>query len=324
MISVKQKILAFQYESVNDDTGSPIGSITLQDDLSRYFSIGWVNEGRNGKRGGLLSGRRSKSNTYTQIKGCILFSRRCHNQYEIYLKVHQMVPQYLTNSNKVLVLLQTDRVVTHSLVREAFDLVQDYVSPRRTGAQAKSTPCKLGRSTSLDEILHMVPVRYDERAYRMPDRHLRLKQILCRVPGYHFAPNVIPVFPSYTSLVSGIESGRVDLGMLFRGLFAFGCTEEHVESIRGKYKLEIDPEDPEYDPRIEMAFKIIVLAAARLAEQEGRIIWRTLEERNMTFEKVNALLQSNGYAPVSDNGTYCYPALQVRVEKHDAELVVIW
>lgn len=129
------------------------------------------------------------------------------------------------------------------------------------------------------------------------------------------------LFVSFTSLMYGLDQGRVAADDLRDGLFAFRCSRDHALSPGswGEYVEEIVVDRPDIHRQVE--------AALRAAEKDGRVAWRA--GRNMTYEKVSALLVACGYPPIagedgrSINGPYCYPGVEDRVREAGIDLEVV-
>lgn len=123
------------------------------------------------------------------------------------------------------------------------------------------------------------------------------------------------LFPSFTGLMYALADHRVNHIDLSNGLFVFGCTRGHA----------INP--GAFDEAVEEVvtrnplLHAMVVRAITLAEEEGRIRWRTLD-MHTSFDMVNDLLEANGEPPLvshleaygreDDFPDYSYPSLMER------------
>jgi hypothetical protein len=132
------------------------------------------------------------------------------------------------------------------------------------------------------------------------------------------------LFISFTGTMYALKSGRVTGEDLDNGLFVFGCTRGHAITPGASHEHieEIVTQCPALHQQL--------VAALTQAEIDGRVRWRTLEERVPSFEMVDDLLTSNGRKPLMSEDEYyskcpsmgrgyCYPAVRER----STELVVI-
>lgn len=117
------------------------------------------------------------------------------------------------------------------------------------------------------------------------------------------------LFISYTALMGGIKRGAIKPQDLDYGLMAFGCTLQWVR--------ENAPEEI-----VEKVEKAIV---------EGRATFRALEEGNMSYEKLNALLKRNGFPEIDISSIdgpnrrwYNYPTVYDAVENQGIPVKVYW
>jgi hypothetical protein len=100
------------------------------------------------------------------------------------------------------------------------------------------------------------------------------------------------LFISFTGLMYALKAGRITDDDLPNGLFVFGCTRDHVitPGSWGEHIESVVVENPAAHSRlVDTLIK---------AELEGRVVWRSREEGNASFELVNKLLVGNGEQPL--------------------------
>lgn len=132
------------------------------------------------------------------------------------------------------------------------------------------------------------------------------------------------LFVSFTGLMYALERGQVDVGDLADGLFAFGCTREHVFSpgAGGEYIAS-----PVRENRWDL---MVVQTAVMTAELSGRVVWRKNPLDLMSYEYVSKLLAANNCGEIETdmirawNGPYCYPGVTERVKEAGLNVDVIW
>lgn len=130
------------------------------------------------------------------------------------------------------------------------------------------------------------------------------------------------LFVSFTATMYGMSRGEVSEESLASGLFAFGCTHEHVFSPgeNDDYVEDVIRERPDLHEQLKEHLLV--------AEAEGRIVWRTRFDRNMSYEKISGLLVANDIGPIEFedwrpiNGAYCYPGVADRVREKGYDLLV--
>ena len=135
------------------------------------------------------------------------------------------------------------------------------------------------------------------------------------------------LFLSFTGLLLAVKRGVVSHHDLNAGLFYFGCGRCHAlepgevgegNEIKAIYGL---------DPRGKRDHDLIVVALY-IGEREGRVIWPDKNVPN-SFTKLNELLTSLGYRPISEEVTgdvdqYNYSVVDARVRRAGIDLEVIF
>ena len=139
------------------------------------------------------------------------------------------------------------------------------------------------------------------------------------------------LFVSFTGLLYALKSGRVSTSDLDDALFAFGCTKDHA----------LNPGQHGEANEVEWAFRdnpkdgkkvhATVVAALKKAQKQGRVVYRTLAQGNMTYEMLNGLLTKNGFKAIdlgkmdwANRDSYNYPTVQEQVDAQGIGLEVIW
>lgn len=134
------------------------------------------------------------------------------------------------------------------------------------------------------------------------------------------------LFVSFTGTMHKLSRGEVTASDLENGLFAFGCCREHAlyPGVHGEY---VETVVGEY-PRHHAALFVALLDA----EDDGRVVWRTGPEGNMSYGLVSGLLERNGYARIAAEpssstwciDSYCYPGVRERVEEAGLDVDVVY
>lgn len=249
-------------------------------------------------------------------------------------RTNATVPAFQVLESAVVSAVRLDSVTWADVVKD-YEVIAPYI--RKTSQNktaAKSTVVRRKHSMTLrDQLSFRVPYRSRVGEPLELARDRRLSVILAKVPGAEESEVFIPLFPSYTSLLGRILDGRVTLDMLRRGLFCFGCTEGHVKDLIGTYKLPLngarsgstnERTNLRVPPQIQALVQSVIIGATVIAEEEGRILWRGLHEW-MEYEKVNDLLQENGFVPLKSRyESYSYNGLREFVDQSGQYLRVIW
>jgi len=245
------------------------------------------------------------------------------------------VPSFQVLESSVLAAARLNRVPTWEEISSDYKLVAPYVRHTSSG-KIESKVRKTGqqRLTIRDLINWKVPYRGRIGEPTGLDRDRPLSVVLADVPRAEMGVNYTPVFPSYSSLLRHIVEGRVSLDMLRRGLFCFGCTEVHVTDLLKVYKVPTDPDRDssrnertwlDAPPQVQALVQAVIIGASMVAEEEGRLLWRKLEERT-DYNFVNQLLSANGFKVLKTPRyeSYSYPALRDFVNASGQYLRVIW
>lgn len=124
------------------------------------------------------------------------------------------------------------------------------------------------------------------------------------------------LFISFTGLMYALKTGRINDEDLANGLFVFGCARDHAIT-PGTWNEHIEDVVVK-NPDVHARLVDVVLKA----EGEGRVVWRSREAGNASFELVDKLLVGNGEAPLISHkeayGTedsfphYNYPSVKDR------------
>jgi len=100
------------------------------------------------------------------------------------------------------------------------------------------------------------------------------------------------LFVSFTGLMYALKAGRINEDDLANGLYVFGCARDHAitPGTWGEYIESVVVKNPAVHSRL--------VDTVLKAELEGRVVWRSREEGNASFELVNELLALNGEQPL--------------------------
>lgn len=130
------------------------------------------------------------------------------------------------------------------------------------------------------------------------------------------------LFCSFTSILRLVNQKQIADNELNQGLYAFGCTREHVFSqVHECHEATWQSDDESVQNYLSDKIKELVTEA----ESSGRVVFRTLEEGNMSFDKVSSLLERNGLQPLGTvYDTYCYPRLKELVEQKNPTVEVLF
>ena len=131
------------------------------------------------------------------------------------------------------------------------------------------------------------------------------------------------LFVSFTSLLRELKQGTITQADLDSGLYYFGCIREHAvdpwqddtNEVQWFFKGDMDRGRQVHEQLKEAVLK---------AEQEGRIVFRSLEDYN-TYEQLNALLVANGYEPLDSEMefSYNYPRVEELVQEKGLALTAV-
>ncbi len=100
------------------------------------------------------------------------------------------------------------------------------------------------------------------------------------------------LFISFTGLMYALKAGRINDDDLANGLFVFGCTRDHAIA-PGTWHEHIEDVVVK-NPGVHARLVDVVTKA----EAEGRVVWRSREEGNASFELVDKVLVGNGEPPL--------------------------
>jgi hypothetical protein len=133
------------------------------------------------------------------------------------------------------------------------------------------------------------------------------------------------LYPTYSGLVYSMLRGNVY--NFDNGLFVFSCTREHamdensyyvqeVQDYLDQLKEEGEENSVDYLEELEelnqrKSVTSSIRTAVLKAEKEGRIHWRTLEDRSMCYDMIDGLLIRNHQPRLLDYSehSYNYPEL---------------
>jgi hypothetical protein len=133
------------------------------------------------------------------------------------------------------------------------------------------------------------------------------------------------LYPTYSGLVYSMLRGNVY--NFDNGLFAFSCTRKHamdensyfvqdIQDYLDRLKAKGEENTDKYQEELEDLEAVkSVMASIRIAvlkaEKEGRIQWRTLEDRSMCYDMIDSLLIQNHQPCLLDYSehSYNYPEL---------------
>ena len=103
------------------------------------------------------------------------------------------------------------------------------------------------------------------------------------------------LFISFTGLMYALKAGRITDDDLANGLFAFGCTRGHAitPGASNEHVEDVVVQNPEVHQRL--------VKAIGEAEFLCRVVWRTQEEGNMSFQRINELLVGNCLQPLNSH-----------------------
>lgn len=136
------------------------------------------------------------------------------------------------------------------------------------------------------------------------------------------------LFVSFSGVMMKLSCGLVSRDDLETGLFAFGCTRDHVfrPGFHGEYVEDEVLDRPDLHQQL--------LEALRRAERDGRVSWRRGSRAcdlvgECAFRRLNRLLRRNGFKPLlqalagnSPLGSYSYTYKEV--ERRSRELQVVY
>lgn len=131
----------------------------------------------------------------------------------------------------------------------------------------------------------------------------------------------IPLFCSFTACLRLVYNEEVSVHDLSSGLFAFACTRYHVFDDKHTEVCWFTDDESEQERLLEK-----VRTAVLQAENDNRVVWRTLKEDNMSYHKVSNLLESKGLYPLSacSEDNYNYPTLKHLVEDRNPSVRVLF
>ena len=122
---------------------------------------------------------------------------------------------------------------------------------------------------------------------------------------------------SFTSLIILMERGSISYEDLDDALFCFNCPREHLFNPKAEELYWGET----YEGRL--AIQSLIAKATKKAENEGRCgEWREAREIRTTYEKLNSLLEKNGFKPIQTDSRYEPFEVFNRMKGQDIE--VIW
>jgi hypothetical protein len=127
------------------------------------------------------------------------------------------------------------------------------------------------------------------------------------------------LFCSFTSLLRILKQEAVSPEELSKALYAFACTRWHVFDDPNTEASWFAESEGEQHKLLEVIRRYV-----QLAEEDNRVAWRSLEEGNMSYEKISLLLEQNGLNPIQGTTWYAYHTLKEIVEEANPEICVMF
>lgn len=130
------------------------------------------------------------------------------------------------------------------------------------------------------------------------------------------------LFISFTSLLHQVTQDNFNPEVLLNdALFAFGCTREVV--MDDEYTSKVTAYIPASQDDINTAVWIVRDAIER-AEADGRITWRTRDEGNMSYDRLNRFLVAQGLRSLPVEHVYTYPRVTELMAVRNPSIAVRW